>query len=356
MRIQCPACQTIYDVKADAIGGKGRQVRCAKCGDTWHATAMAEPAQAPQRAKSSVSQETSSAKPKKPAKAPAPKKAPNKPVTARQPSADSQFDQDVESDPVTDEDVTDRAAFSQAETATSTDESAATPGLEAETADMDGFARDDAAPFGQDDDMDPNDPAGEARPSILAGAVDAGLTKLQQARARIGIADDNTLTAPIAAPAKEKTPSVVKDYIKVAGAGMAALLLLFGPLLYRHQVVNMVPDMASFYGLIGLDVNLRGLDFQDIETFHENDGNTDILVVEGFLVNVDGRKRAVPAVRLALLGEDASELYAWAVEPRAEDLEPGETTRFRARLASPPRAATDVTLRFIDRSRGLNQP
>lgn len=351
MRIQCPACQTIYEVKADAIGGKGRQVRCAKCGDTWQATAMPQTAgpqqeQSDQRSRVTAAEATAS-KPAKPKAAKAAKvSGPSGPPQSNLEDDDAAFASE-------DKAANDAFASADSEIAGETANAAA---REEDADDMDDFASDDVAAFDADSAEEFGSSVGDRTAQSPPGVVDAGLSKLQQARARIGISEETTLAAPIAAPTAEKKPSLVNDYVKVAAAGIAALLLLFGPLLYRHQVVDMVPDMAGFYSLVGLDVNLRGLDFKNIETFHENDGDTDILVVEGFLVNVDGRKRAVPAVRLALLGEDASELYAWAVEPRAQNLEPGETARFRARLASPPQAATDVTLRFVNRSRSSDTP
>ena len=36
MIIECPACTTRYDIKAD-LPPEGRTVRCAKCGTVWRA-------------------------------------------------------------------------------------------------------------------------------------------------------------------------------------------------------------------------------------------------------------------------------------------------------------------------------
>ncbi|MEM8700012.1 MAG: zinc-ribbon domain-containing protein, partial [Pseudomonadota bacterium] len=40
--ITCPNCQAKYDVPVAALGPKGRDVACANCGHTWHATPDAE--------------------------------------------------------------------------------------------------------------------------------------------------------------------------------------------------------------------------------------------------------------------------------------------------------------------------
>jgi len=39
MQIVCPNCRTSYGVTAAALGPEGRNVRCAKCKEIWHATA-----------------------------------------------------------------------------------------------------------------------------------------------------------------------------------------------------------------------------------------------------------------------------------------------------------------------------
>src|SRR5262245_53497474 len=48
MRIVCPSCNTSYEVSAASLGAEGRQVRCVRCRDVWHAIPVqddvAEPA------------------------------------------------------------------------------------------------------------------------------------------------------------------------------------------------------------------------------------------------------------------------------------------------------------------------
>jgi len=36
MIITCPACAANFQIKSEALGSSGRQVRCAKCGENWH--------------------------------------------------------------------------------------------------------------------------------------------------------------------------------------------------------------------------------------------------------------------------------------------------------------------------------
>ena len=46
----------------------------------------------------------------------------------------------------------------------------------------------------------------------------------------------------------------------------------------REKIVATLPDLAGIYELIGLKVNLRGLDFSEVTAHREMDGSTPVLV------------------------------------------------------------------------------
>ncbi len=47
MILTCPACQTRFNVPITALGEKGRKVRCANCGNSWHQLPVEEEAPPP---------------------------------------------------------------------------------------------------------------------------------------------------------------------------------------------------------------------------------------------------------------------------------------------------------------------
>src|SRR4051812_8689202 len=51
-------------------------------------------------------------------------------------------------------------------------------------------------------------------------------------------------------------------------AGMAALVAAL--MIWRVDVVRLLPQTAGFYKLVGLDVNLRGLSIKDVKVLSEN--------------------------------------------------------------------------------------
>ena len=63
---------------------------------------------------------------------------------------------------------------------------------------------------------------------------------------------------------------------------------------WRSDFVRALPQTASFYALLGLPVNLRGLDFDGITTTTEQHEGVPILVVEGNIVNATRKVVDVP--------------------------------------------------------------
>ena len=103
----------------------------------------------------------------------------------------------------------------------------------------------------------------------------------------------------------------------------------------------------------GLPVNLRGLEFDKVTQRRDFEDGVPVLIVEGEIINVRDQATPVPALRFSLRGKAGDELYAWPLEPRQRVIDPNATMSFRTRLASPPRGADDLQVRFIERDRHL---
>lgn len=74
MRLSCPSCDQSFSVPDNAIGAKGRKLRCSKCGHEWHQTLIrpaAEEKTKPKSKKAAKAEAKRNAKPKTKAK-PAP--------------------------------------------------------------------------------------------------------------------------------------------------------------------------------------------------------------------------------------------------------------------------------------------
>ncbi|MBY0530892.1 MAG: zinc-ribbon domain-containing protein [Xanthobacteraceae bacterium] len=148
------------------------------------------------------------------------------------------------------------------------------------------------------------------------------------------------------APVRQKRRSVVP-------LGFVAALL-FGVIavgiMSRQSIVRAAPELASLYAAVGLPVNLRGLEFQNIRTRQEIQDGIAVLAIEGEVENVANRAVELPRVRLAVLGENGIEIYSWtALLPRSI-LYPHERVPFKSRLASPPAQGKEIMVRFLTRA------
>jgi predicted Zn finger-like uncharacterized protein len=144
---------------------------------------------------------------------------------------------------------------------------------------------------------------------------------------------------------KETSPLQRRIFIGVSLASIAFITAIG----LRTTVVRAAPELAGLYAAIGLPVNLRGLEFTEIKTTHEIQDGIPVLVIEGEVMNVTRAPVEVPRLRLAVIGPDQRELYAWtALLPRSV-LPEGERLSFRSRLASPPAEGKQVLVRFLTR-------
>ncbi len=133
-------------------------------------------------------------------------------------------------------------------------------------------------------------------------------------------------------------------------SGVLALLIVDAIIVgWRDEFVRIMPQTASFYSMLGLNVNLRGLTFDGVNTATELQDGVPIIVVDGTIVNESRKSADVPRLKFAVRNGSGQEVYSWtAVSPRTS-LPSGESVVFHSRLASPPLEAHDILVRFATR-------
>jgi predicted Zn finger-like uncharacterized protein len=130
-------------------------------------------------------------------------------------------------------------------------------------------------------------------------------------------------------------------------AAMAALVLAL--MVWRADVVRLMPQTASFYKMVGLEVNLRGLAFKDVKLSTEDVDGKPVLVVEGLIVDEARKPVELPRLRFIVRDAQGTEIYAWNAMLEQPLLKPGEEAWFRSRLASPPPEGRSIDVRFFNR-------
>ena len=139
--------------------------------------------------------------------------------------------------------------------------------------------------------------------------------------------------------------------------GIAVLVLIIGGgVVMRTEIVRLVPDLAGFYQVLGLGVNVIGLEFRNVRTQRALRDGVEQLSVEARIVGVSPRRVVVPPVVVTLLDAGGQSVYEWSVTPSARDLEAGEAVDFATTLTDPPDGAETVRLTFTNGRARTEQP
>lgn len=135
--------------------------------------------------------------------------------------------------------------------------------------------------------------------------------------------------------------------LPTACAAMGALVLAL--VIWRGDMVRLLPQTAAFYKMVGLEVNLRGLAFKDVKLSSETVDGKQVLVIEGVIVGQGKKPLDIPRLRFAVRDAQGAEIYAWNSVLEQTVLQPGERAFFRSRLASPPPEGRNIDVRFFTR-------
>jgi predicted Zn finger-like uncharacterized protein len=334
MQIVCPNCETSYEVEAVDLGVGERQVRCARCRHVWAANVPdAAPAMEMSGAPANA-QETFRADPSAGKRGPVPSYEPLRPdgSTGKAPTTVEQRIPAAEWD----------------------DEAAEQPA--AETGDRpDGGPApvEDAPP--PDPAMAPDDAINLENAPPLAPAITDGTMPDDTPAAAAKTLPVKGLYADIETFAARRAQRVATRRGRIwlkpnLSTGIIIMLVMVSVLIgWRNDVVRMMPQTASLFSAIGLQVNLRGLVFTDVKSTREQHDGVNVLVIEGKIISQVPKPVEVPRLRFAVRNDAGNEVYTWTALPTRSILGPGETLPFRSRLASPPPDTRTVLVRFFNR-------
>jgi predicted Zn finger-like uncharacterized protein len=285
MHIICPHCTTSYAIDLATLGAAGRTVRCSRCKEVWLAR--------PQDAVEMV--------------APPPAMA----TAGQQAGGD------------------DAAAEWDALAREEDDGAGDTPVVDSPSISADWPA--DGA--GSPQDADSGWPS-----AAQDDALGAGISRPRRG-SRLG----SLLTPSVLFRASGK-PVVG---LPTACAAMGALVLAL--VIWRVDVVRLLPQTATFYKTVGLEVNLRGLMFKDVKLTTETVEGKSVLVIEGVITSETHKPVGLPRLRFSVRDAQGAEIYAWNTVLEQSVLKPGEYTRFKSRLASPPPEGRNIDIRFFNK-------
>jgi predicted Zn finger-like uncharacterized protein len=283
MHIICPHCTTSYAINLATLGVAGRTVRCSRCKEVWQA------------------------RPEDAIEAAAPVGAM---AEAGAPAA-----------------VQALAAQQEARAERGNSQEPEIPVVESPSISSDWPAAADAAGATQ--------AAGAARPQLAPDDPAAVARPARPSWFR-------KLLIPPALP-RASGKSLVS--LSTACAAMGALVLAL--MIWRVEVVRLLPQTAAFYEMVGFDVNVRGLAFKDVKVTTETVEGKPVLVIEGVIVGEARQPVELPRLRFSVSDAQGAEIYAWNAVLDQPVLKPGERAWFKSRLASPPPEGRNIDVRFF---------
>ncbi len=130
------------------------------------------------------------------------------------------------------------------------------------------------------------------------------------------------------------------------GFGVALLSPVVVAAALPETIVRLAPASIAAYQWLGQDVNIYGLDIRKVEVQHLLVDGTRVVAIKGEIANVSSGQRKIPWLRFGLKNANDSEVYDWLLDTATRPLNPGESTNFVTRVASPPESAGQVEIRF----------
>jgi predicted Zn finger-like uncharacterized protein len=164
-----------------------------------------------------------------------------------------------------------------------------------------------------------------------------------------GVAETVPVRRPRPSLLRRLKPSFSMPAVNLATGCAAMGALVLALMVWRADVVRLLPQTAAFYRMVGLDVNLRGLVFKDVKVTTESVEGKQVLVIEGVIIGEAKKPVELPRLRFSVRDAQGAEIYAWNAVLEQPVLKPGEKAWFKSRLASPPPEGRAIDVRFFNK-------
>ncbi|MDX2233962.1 MAG: hypothetical protein NW200_05645 [Hyphomonadaceae bacterium] len=152
-----------------------------------------------------------------------------------------------------------------------------------------------------------------------------------------------------------------KDRIRAAvvawgATGVALAATTTSAVAFREDVARVWPKTASAYAAVGLDVNIFGLEFVDLQVEHVFDGPEPVLVVRGAVTNMGREARPAPVLRFGLRGADAREIQHVMARMTTATIPAGGAAPFEIRIENASVDAADLEATFASAEEAARMP
>lgn len=193
---------------------------------------------------------------------------------------------------------------------------------------------------------------------VLGDAVQAviepepSLTREKVERMRRAAA--SATTAPLSSAARfrqQQAERQRRDRVRAAvmawgATGVALAATTTSAVAFREDVARAWPKTASAYAAVGLDVNIYGLEFVDLQVEHVFDGPEPVLLVRGAVTNMGRDDRPAPVLRFGLRDPASREIQHVIARMTSARIPAGGAAPFEIRIENASPDAADIEATF----------
>ena len=115
---------------------------------------------------------------------------------------------------------------------------------------------------------------------------------------------------------------------------------------FRQNIVKEIPQTATLYKSLGIDVTVSGLNIEDPITRSALIDGKPVLVINGAVRNITAEAQDVPMVELSLHSKDGEPLVTWLVDVEKKRLGKNERATFMSEYPNPPVDAVKLRYKF----------
>lgn len=135
--------------------------------------------------------------------------------------------------------------------------------------------------------------------------------------------------------------------------GFSLLLIIIAAIIAywnRQAIVNRIPQMATLYNAVGIEVRVGGLEIDPPQARTVIVDGKAVIRVESVVRNLTTQEKDVPLIELTLHDSDGQGLVQWYVEPDPSRIAGKGRLVFTTEITDPPTGATGLRYRFSDES------
>jgi predicted Zn finger-like uncharacterized protein len=137
----------------------------------------------------------------------------------------------------------------------------------------------------------------------------------------------------------------------LAYAALVLVVIAAGAYLTRAQLVSRWPQLAQYYEMLGIPVEISqasSFDFHNVTTTRDTENGLPALIIQGEVVNVSNVAKQVPKLKVTLLNSAKHELQSWSFTVSDDRMLPGASVPFRTSIARHNEEATMALVTVAD--------